>query len=1104
MCVRFLIRMAAVVGPAAVLVVLISRMMCPAAVARPIDSSARPAAVITDTRWLNLITLIAPSRRSDAATPTLHLHLTDQVVAGQVASSAAVVISVTRSGQTIESRQVTPFPAAGSFMYVSSILCYDVLAAPSGGGGPYCNALFPDDVVWVSQAGAVVSLTVPTLTALADATADEVYGLAPISQSVRVYLYPAVTPEIAYTQTAIVDADGQYRASYTPTLDVRPHDTGYVMYAAASDRAAYVRFVAPQLHALVGGLEAWGYVAPNAAVAITITRSDDTPRNNLILQSGSDGRFLAAFGGSAVLQPGEHVVAMAGGQVISMTVMTLTAQIDLASGRVTGETLPDQPIELRRFAGPVDSGQVYWSMQTPIEQTAITSTAAGQYTATLSLARPNFGLATITLPDGNQVSAYFVVPYVRVRLGGGNQDVYSIVGQVNEVLTPLTMTIQGASGYPKDVRYSSAGASGYFYDVADHLRLEAGDVLTVASAHGASVVFTAPELAGQMDPETDVISGTAPPDTPVTLIVNYYEAPSAPGSGYPPPPLYGYTVAVTSDAAGRYHVDLHGVIDLVWYSTGEAQVTTSDGYLASRPLDALPMSACMARLTDAVVNGNFLSVIVSGNCQSYGQIFIRLWAANGTLKAERQAEWYGFGGGFGFGVELRDSAGRPIGIAPTDRVELEWSEWSTLPTPTPWPVFTPTGALSLAQSNTQVQSYTVPTLTAYLDLNANTIVGQGPVSRTLDVILYGRITQYFTVAADALGNYQIDVSGIDVLAAGYRAQAAWRDGLGVRWYTYDAVPLLSTRLGDNSLKLTLPPLSPFTLTIQSASGASWTMASRIAQDGQAYLYAPNLIGVGDRLTLTTPETVTTLLAPDLVARIDRAAARVYGQAPPNARLRVELTPSAQSQWVTATASGYYSVTFPGLAPLAYANGTLTYDANGMIQMQLNFSTGRWSVALGERCIDGVGEMAGKPLTVTLESPPGTAREVITRPASYGNQFAVCFTRAVETGDRLVLAYQPDVTSALVLPALTARHDFARQLVLGQTLADTPVDLQIPAIAVTRRVWSDEYGDYGADVSDRTLPVGTIGSVGVTDTEGNLIIRRFSVIGLARYLPVLRK
>jgi hypothetical protein len=176
----------------------------------------------------------------------------------------------------------------------------------------------------------------------------------------------------------------------------------------------------------------------------------------------------------------------------------------------------------------------------------------------------------------------------------------------------------------------------------------------------------------------------------------------------------------------------------------------------------------------------------------------------------------------------------------------------------------------------------------------------------------------------------------------------------------------------------------------------------------------------------------------------------------------------------------------------------------MMQVQLNFSTGRWSVALGERCLEGVGEMAGKPLTVALESPPGTVREVITRPASYGNQFAVCFTRTVETGDRLVLSYQPDVTSALVLPLLTARHDFVRRLVLGQTLPDTRVELQIPTLSVTRRVWSNDHGDYGADLSDRALPLGTNGSVGVTDTDGNLIIRRFSVIGLARYLPVIRK
>ena len=282
------------------------------------------------------------------------------------------------------------------------------------------------------------------------------------------------------------------------------------------------------------------------------------------------------------------------------------------------------------------------------------------------------------------------------------------------------------------------------------------------------------------------------------------------------------------------------------------------------------------------------------------------------------------------------------------------------------------------------------------------------------------------------------------------------------------------------------------------------MPTRAAQDGLQSLYLHRSIGVADQLWLTMPHTTTALFVPDLVARIDRATASVYEQAPAGARLRVELMPSARSQWITATASGHYTATFADLAPLTYAYGTLTYEADSMKQVRLSFSTNRWTVALGESCVDGVGEMAGKPLTVTLESSPGTVREVITRPASYDSQFAVCFARVVEAGDRLVLSYQADATNGLVLPVLMARHDFARQVVLGQTLPAVRVDVQVPSMSVARRVCSDAGGDYGADLSDRALPLGTVGSVSMTDADGNAIIRRFSVIGLTRYLPMVRK
>ena len=320
--------------------------------AKSIEPRTQPA-VVTDTRWLNLITSLAPQDRSSASTPTLNLHLTDQIAAGQVASGATVYISITHDGAALGYWQVSPFPAGGSFMYVASLPCYGAMTAPAGGGPLYCTYLQPGNVVWVNQAGSTISLTVPALTALADLPGDEVYGVAPISQSVTAYLYPFTTPDVLYTQTAQADADGAYHASFTPAADMRPRDSGYVMYSAAIDLSVYVRFVAPQLRALVGGLEVAGYAAPNTLITLTATQADGTPRASTAAYTALDGRFSAVFYNVAAIQPNEQIVATAAGQTVSMTVMTLTTQIDLAGGLVSGETLPGQPIEVERLAGPL-------------------------------------------------------------------------------------------------------------------------------------------------------------------------------------------------------------------------------------------------------------------------------------------------------------------------------------------------------------------------------------------------------------------------------------------------------------------------------------------------------------------------------------------------------------------------------------------------------------------------------------------------------------------------------------------------------------------------------------------------------------------------------
>ena len=175
-------------------------------------------------------------------------------------------------------------------------------------------------------------MTVPTLTALVDASADQVYGSAPTSGVVTTYLYPVAGSAGPYTQTVSVNASGNYQAAYGGTLDVRPRDNGYAAYSSAPNRATYLRFVAPFLRAQLGGSELSGSAAPRSMVAITLTDAAGLPHQYWWAFTAPDGSFepSSSYGGSK-LKPGDRIVAAGAGQTFSMTVMTITAQANLAN-----------------------------------------------------------------------------------------------------------------------------------------------------------------------------------------------------------------------------------------------------------------------------------------------------------------------------------------------------------------------------------------------------------------------------------------------------------------------------------------------------------------------------------------------------------------------------------------------------------------------------------------------------------------------------------------------------------------------------------------------------------------------------------------------------
>lgn len=234
---------------------------------------------LPDPRWLALIQEAQALRvnSEQASAPSINLNLTTFSVAGRVATGATVVVSVTRAGSLVAYTTVSPLFVDAGYLYVAypNWLGYSA----TGGGGYACYAFEAGDVVLVSQASTTVGMTVPALTALAEAITDTVYGSAPVSQTVTAYVFPFAAPDVTYTRSITADEAGRYQASFAPT-NLLPRDGGYVAYAQAADRRAYVRFVAPLLRAQVGGHELAGYAAPSSSVSIVAADAQGVPYNS--------------------------------------------------------------------------------------------------------------------------------------------------------------------------------------------------------------------------------------------------------------------------------------------------------------------------------------------------------------------------------------------------------------------------------------------------------------------------------------------------------------------------------------------------------------------------------------------------------------------------------------------------------------------------------------------------------------------------------------------------------------------------------------------------------------------------------------------------------
>ena len=794
------------------------------------------------------------------------------------------------------------------------------------------------------------------------------------------------------------------------------------------------------------------------------------------------------------LLPGYRVWASAAGQVFSTTVLPVAAWTDRAGGQVLGEAPPGTPVRVEVAHGPIEWGWESIGRRPPYASVTVTATAQGRYTATLPLAPADFGAAFALGPGGHETFARFATPYLQMVLGPeGFWHEFRLQGQVDGVNVPITLTLQGPTGLIRDVRLLRSGGSGFFRDLLSQNdpALETGDVLTVETARGLQAARTLPVLTAQVDTVSDTVSGQAPPGA--RLNVGVWGATYASSSGVPSPsvagplgggeptpppsPLVWVSQIVTAGADGAYVADFRGIANLTHRSAGEVSMDTPEGHTVIRPFLARD---CCPVLTAITVGGNYLNGVSSRGCPS---LTLRLLGPDGTVKAQRDADfsWWDWFGFYFYESEACPWPGycdekiRPILILPGDRIEVV--------------------------SGGAIYTMTVPTLTLEVDPAAPALRGQAPAGETLWVEIRDEFTvrrHVLTTTVAPQGSYTVSLAGIYTPTAGASFIVWWQSG-ETRFSAQDNLPRLEARLFGNSLSGLLPPLIPYTVTPGFATGYA-------GPNGELSANVVDPLFPGDTVTVTTAREEITLTLPLLTARIDRAAAILSGQAPPDAPLEVSLSayPIYLSRRVTATASGTYTVSFPEVTSFAGVHGTVRYTNPQGHRVFLQFGARSWSVSLGEPCATGYADIAGVPFTATLMT--NGFIESVTGTASGYNAFCnVCFSRPIGPGDRLVLA-QASGDMEFVVPRLTASHDWAAQVLEGEAPPGSLVEVTFPRewSSVLRRTVADGTGRYRLDTRGLDLRVGESGVVSVTDAEGNGTRLAFRVQGYRVYLPVVAR
>lgn len=1073
----------------------------PSAIESP---SPLPARVEVDAPW----EVLAAHRTT---TPTLNLGLHNALVSGFTPRPEPIELVLLRDDLIVASAMANPVPdGSGGYLYAAKLYRHYGFTGIGGGGGGYCCLVQSGDRLQAAQAGAVVSLTVPLLTALADQSIATVYGQAPPTATVDGYLYHFADPTISFQETVTASPTGSYTLEFGFQTTMTARDYGFVFYADAASNQVYRRFNAPYLQVGLGSRYVDGLVAPCTPITLSLYDDKGLLQTQPYYSGDSDGDFHLDLGHAGPTPDvGQRVVVTAAGQVISLTIPLLMALPDPVADQVTGQAPPGTPVQVDLYEGPERMGYHEGPPggQPDARVIVTAATVGGIYTATFNdIMAGDYGAVYVTNLAGHRTYRRFGVPFLRACLGD-----YYLDGQVNES-GPFTVTVIGQSGLVRDIHTVYAYEGGRFYDDGEwwrsELRLSAGDRVSVVTRAGAVLAMTMPTLTAQADQRSETVYGQAPPLSPLRVGYSPVDDPHYPPSPtpYPPPTPYPllsppeeaglpsvdspdlkagggrpysdydheYVLTLTSTASGVYTADMSVLVTMTAGDQGAVFYVNPVGYEVVREYVVPPMPYVRAQVGGGQVSG------VTG---ATGEVRVTLRDAAGHVKATATDYIYPWDS-FSFLVHFYSAV-----IEAGDTIEVATDE--------------------------KIIAVKVPPLSTVADWETDTISGLAPLYASLYVTCYGDGCgwQTWTITATSAGTYSLGLGGQVDIARGDRLEVTYTDPAGNQLWAMQRIAQLRAALYGHQVYIGGPAYGPFTFTLRAPDGMPlYTTTGTLGYNGETSIYLADPIS-WTPIRLEPSQTITAnvtgdqleLSLPLLIAQADVTADVVSGLAPPGAVLQISV--GWQTSYVTATSAGTYSLDLSDVLDIAPgALGDVIYRDEEGNRVSVEFGGPYLDVTLGASYVSGIAP-SGAPVTVTLYDSSGVFKGSGRDDWFYGYaaRFSVWLDDGhgnptpVEGGDWLVVR-SPGGEMSFAVPLLSATFDRETQVLSG--LAPANVWLEVYLAGAHRRIQAGAGGTYAMDWADLAPQPGNSGTVHHVDERGNQTTVPFEIPYNQIYLPVI--